>query len=49
MKGKLAQRQQSPSSDPFVDSRSCRTYAAAARKRLEDRIAEENKSTPKGE
>ena len=49
MKGKLARRQKSPSPDPFVDSGSCRTYAAAARKRLEDRLAEENKSTPKGE
>ncbi len=48
MKGKLARRQTSPSPDPFVDSGSCRAYAAAARKRLEGRIAEEKTSAPKG-
>ena len=46
MHGKLALRQKSPTPDPFVDSGSCRAYAAAARKRLEDRVAEEKKSAP---
>ena len=47
MKGKLERRQKSPSPDPFVDSASCRAYAGAAKKRLEQRIAEEQKSAPK--
>jgi metallo-beta-lactamase class B len=48
MKGKLARRQTSPTPDPFVDSGSCRAYAAAAHKRLEERVAEESKGAPKG-
>ncbi len=47
MAGKLARRKTSPTPDPFVDSASCRVYAAAARKRLEQRVAEEKKSAPK--
>jgi metallo-beta-lactamase class B len=32
--------------DPFVDSEGCRTYAAGAAKRLEDRVAEEQQKKP---
>jgi metallo-beta-lactamase class B len=32
-----------PAANPFIDPNACRTYAAAARKRLEQRIADERK------
>jgi metallo-beta-lactamase class B len=38
---KLAKRKEQKGSDPFVDTNGCRDYAAAARQRLEQRIAEE--------
>jgi metallo-beta-lactamase class B len=43
MEDKLKRRQQQPGSEPFVDPQACRTYAADASKRLDERIAEEGK------
>jgi metallo-beta-lactamase class B len=40
---KLAARQKQAQPDPFYEPDGCRTYAADARKRLEQRIAEEKK------
>ena len=39
--GKLERRAARPISDPFVDPRACRAYAAGAAKRLDARVAEE--------
>jgi metallo-beta-lactamase class B len=41
MEDKLKRRREQPGSEPFVDPTACRTYAADAAKRLEQRIAEE--------
>jgi metallo-beta-lactamase class B len=41
--GKLAARAKRPATNPFIDPDACRAYAAAARKRLAERVAEENK------
>ena len=41
MEDKLKRRREQPGSEPFVDPKGCRTYAADAAKRLEQRIAEE--------
>lgn len=38
---KLAQRREHPTSEPFVDPKACRAYAADSRKRLDQRIVEE--------
>jgi metallo-beta-lactamase class B len=38
---KLAARARAPASNPFIDPAACRSYAAAARERLTQRIAEE--------
>jgi len=40
---KLARRAALPREDPFIDANGCRVYAAEARKRLEQRLAEEAK------
>ncbi len=42
-----ARRQSTGQPDAFVDSGACRAYAAAARTRLEQRIAQESAATPK--
>lgn len=39
--GKLARRAKSASADPFIDPEGCKAYAAAARTRLEARLADE--------
>jgi metallo-beta-lactamase class B len=41
--GKLRRRAALPPTDPFIDAKACRVYAADARQRLEARIAEERK------
>ncbi len=41
---KLKARAAHPKVDPFVDANACRDYATGARKRLDERIAEEDKS-----
>ena len=43
MEDKLKRRQEQPGSEPFVDPKACRIYAADASKRLDERIAEEEK------
>jgi metallo-beta-lactamase class B len=40
---KLRRRREQPGSEPFVDPTACRTYAADAAKRLDQRIADEGK------
>ena len=40
---KLAARKQHPDRNPFIDPNGCRSYAADARKRLEQRLADERK------
>jgi metallo-beta-lactamase class B len=42
--GKLARWKKDPSTNPFIDPNACRAYAATARKRLDARLAEEQKS-----
>jgi metallo-beta-lactamase class B len=44
MDDKLRRQREQPGSQPFVDSTACRTYAADATNRLEQRIAEESGS-----
>jgi metallo-beta-lactamase class B len=44
MDDKLRRRRQQPASDPFVDPTACRGYAADATKRLDQRLAEEEKT-----
>jgi metallo-beta-lactamase class B len=44
MEEKLRRRREKPGSEPFVDPTACRTYAAEAAKRLDQRIAEEQTS-----
>ena len=41
--GKLARLKQRPDINPFVETNACRAYAATARTRLEQRIADEQK------
>jgi metallo-beta-lactamase class B len=41
--GKTARLKAGPAENPFIEPNACRTYAAAARKRLEQRIADERK------
>lgn len=41
MEDKLRRRREQPGSEPFVDSSACRTYAADAARRLDQRIAQE--------
>jgi metallo-beta-lactamase class B len=41
MLGKLAQREQGVTSNPFVDPSACRAYVESSRARLDKRIAEE--------
>ena len=41
---KLRRLKEQPASEPFVDPGACRAYAADARKRLDERIADEAKS-----
>jgi metallo-beta-lactamase class B len=41
MEDKLKRRREQPGSEPFVDSKGCRTYAADAAKRLDERLAQE--------
>jgi metallo-beta-lactamase class B len=43
MEDKLKRRRDQPGSEPFVDPTACRSYAADAAKRLDQRIAEEEK------
>ena len=43
---KLAEWKKNPSSNPFIDRNACRTYAAAQRKRLEERIVNEKNPGP---
>jgi metallo-beta-lactamase class B len=43
MEDKLKRQREQPGSEPFVDPTACRTYAADAGKRLEQRIEEEKK------
>ena len=40
---KLARLRNDPSTNPFIDPGACRAFAAAAKKRLEERLAEEKK------
>ena len=40
---KFARYKVQPKVNPFIDANGCRTYAATARKRLEARVAEEQK------
>ena len=40
---KLARLKKDPSTNPFIDSGACRAFAAAAKKRLDQRLAEEKK------
>lgn len=48
MGDKLRRRREQPGSEPFIDAGACRTYAADARRRLDQRIAEEQKTpTPR--
>ena len=41
--GKLARLKERPDANPFIEENACRTYAATARKRLEQRVADERK------
>jgi metallo-beta-lactamase class B len=41
--GKLARRKERPDVNPFIEENACRTYAATARKRLEQRVGDERK------
>lgn len=41
--GKLARRTQQPGTNPFIDPNGCRAYAAGARQRLEQRVADEKR------
>jgi metallo-beta-lactamase class B len=43
MDEKLKRRREQPASEPFVDPSACRTYAADATKRLDERVTEEGK------
>jgi hypothetical protein len=43
MAEKLTRWKTQPGTNPFIDSGACRAYAAGARKRLEQRLAEEAK------
>ena len=43
MEDKLKRRRDQPGSEPFVDPTACRSYAADAAKRLDQRIADEEK------
>jgi metallo-beta-lactamase class B len=43
MEDKLRRRREQPTSEPFVDSTACRTYASEFVKRLDERIVEEGK------
>jgi metallo-beta-lactamase class B len=42
MAGKLKRRQDAPAQNPWIDATACKTYAAAARQRLEQRVLEES-------
>jgi metallo-beta-lactamase class B len=42
--GKLQKRAAEPRTNPFVDPQACRAYAADARKKLDDRLAEERRA-----
>jgi metallo-beta-lactamase class B len=44
MEDKLRRRREQPGSEPFVDPAGCRTYAADAAKRLDQRVAQEEKA-----
>lgn len=46
LKGKLARREAQPSVNPFIDPTACRTYAAGARQRLEQRVRDERAGAP---
>jgi metallo-beta-lactamase class B len=46
MDDKLKRRREQPGSEPFVDRAACRTYAADAARRLDQRIAEEEAPAP---
>ena len=41
--GKRARLQERPDVNPFIEENACRTFAATARKRLEQRVADERK------
>jgi metallo-beta-lactamase class B len=43
MEDKLKRQREQPGSEPFVDPKACRTYAAEAAGRLDQRIADEDK------
>ena len=45
MADKLRRLRESPGSEPFVESGACRTYAGDAERRLDQRIAEEQKAS----
>jgi metallo-beta-lactamase class B len=47
--GKLERWKTSPAVNPFIDPAACQTYAAAARKRLDKRVAEENLGGPQAQ
>ena len=49
MEDKLRRRREQPGSEPFVDPGACRTYAADAAKRLDQRVADEAKDGGKEE
>ena len=44
MEDKLKRQREQPGSEPFVDPKACRTYAADAAKRLAQRVADEEKA-----
>jgi metallo-beta-lactamase class B len=45
MQDKLKRQREQPGSEPFVDPKACRAYAAEATKRLDQRIADEDKAS----
>jgi hypothetical protein len=44
MAGKLERWKKDRSANPFVDSNACRAFAALARRRLDTRLAEEQRT-----
>ena len=48
MEAKLQKRLQTPKENPFVDPQGCKAYAAAAKQRLERRLADESAASTPG-
>lgn len=47
MEDKLKRLREQPTSEPFIDPAACRTYAADAAKRLDQRVEEEEQTAPR--